>query len=201
MKQLRRDHQQQYAIIRDYAMELKERNKDTTVKIQVETNTGLTLNSNVFKRIYVFLGPLKDGYKALRRDLLDRQKVIVQALSQLFPSVEHRFCVRHIYDSMEQIYKGRASTLEIMRTVNVQEVIKRRPRKKRRVTQYEKSEKALKQQMVKNRKLSRKGNTMSYGTVVVYRSVVEVKPTKVTGGSSQAMDSHASGSQIRKSAR
>ncbi|GJR34029.1 hypothetical protein Tco_1209713 [Tanacetum coccineum] len=156
-EQLRRDHQQQYAIIRDYAMELKERNKDTTVKIQVETNTGLTLNSKVFKRIYVFLGPLKDGYKALRRELLGGRDTTGLDSSVLLPQHYH--------------------------------VPIGRPRKKRRVTQDKKSEKALKQQMVKNGKLSRKGNTMSYGKC------------GVTGGSSQAMDSQVSGSQKRKSAR
>ncbi|GJV11423.1 hypothetical protein Tco_1352964 [Tanacetum coccineum] len=35
----------------DFAMELKERNRDTTVKIQVETNVDLTLNSRVWKEI------------------------------------------------------------------------------------------------------------------------------------------------------
>ncbi|GJZ49278.1 transposase, MuDR, MULE transposase domain protein [Tanacetum coccineum] len=35
MKQIRGDHQQQYAILRDYALELKEKNKDTTVKAPV----------------------------------------------------------------------------------------------------------------------------------------------------------------------
>ncbi|GJW30844.1 hypothetical protein Tco_0047719 [Tanacetum coccineum] len=70
MKQIRWDHQQHYVILRDYAMELKEKNKDTTMKIQVETNIDLTFNSRVFKRIYVCLGPLKAGYRASKRELL-----------------------------------------------------------------------------------------------------------------------------------
>ncbi|GJV14066.1 hypothetical protein Tco_1359389 [Tanacetum coccineum] len=55
-------HEEQYAILRDYAIELKERNKDTSVKIQVETNTNLA-EFRVFKRIYVCLDPLKAGYR------------------------------------------------------------------------------------------------------------------------------------------
>ncbi|PWA89654.1 transposase, MuDR, MULE transposase domain protein [Artemisia annua] len=39
------DHKEQYAQLRDYAMELRAKNPGTTVKIQVETNTDLTLNS------------------------------------------------------------------------------------------------------------------------------------------------------------
>ncbi|PWA77083.1 transposase, MuDR, MULE transposase domain protein [Artemisia annua] len=39
------DHIEQYAQLRDYAMELRAKNPGTTVKIQVETNTDLTLNS------------------------------------------------------------------------------------------------------------------------------------------------------------
>nr|GEV05092.1 hypothetical protein [Tanacetum cinerariifolium] len=57
-------------MLRNYAMELKERNKHTTEKIQVETNTNLTLNSRVFKRIYVCLGSLEVGFIAGRREIL-----------------------------------------------------------------------------------------------------------------------------------
>ena len=36
----------------------------------METNTDLTLNSRVFKRIYVCIGELKEGYKATKREIL-----------------------------------------------------------------------------------------------------------------------------------
>nr|GEY44035.1 hypothetical protein [Tanacetum cinerariifolium] len=40
------------------------------MKIHVETNIDLTLNSRGFKRMYVCLGPLEAGYRAARRELL-----------------------------------------------------------------------------------------------------------------------------------
>ncbi|GKC79512.1 hypothetical protein Tco_1130286 [Tanacetum coccineum] len=39
--------------------------------------------------------------------ILERQKGIVQPVSQLFPFVEHGYCVRQIYNNMKQIYRGR----------------------------------------------------------------------------------------------
>ena len=64
------DQKEQYAQLRDYAMELRAKNPGTTVKIQVETNTDLTLNSRVFKRIYVCICDLKEGYRSTRREIL-----------------------------------------------------------------------------------------------------------------------------------
>ena len=69
-KQIEGDHEQQYANLRDYALELKNKNNDTTVKIQVETNPDSTDALRVFRRIYVCLGALKKCYKAGRRDIL-----------------------------------------------------------------------------------------------------------------------------------
>ncbi|XP_076913319.1 uncharacterized protein LOC143571895 [Bidens hawaiensis] len=37
----------------------------------------------------------------------DRQKGLIQAVDKLFPSAEHRFCVRHITDNMRNIFKGK----------------------------------------------------------------------------------------------
>ncbi|GKE39393.1 hypothetical protein Tco_1462798, partial [Tanacetum coccineum] len=36
----------------------------------------------------------------------DRQKGLLPALAKLFPSAEHRYCVRHIYENMNQTWKG-----------------------------------------------------------------------------------------------
>ena len=69
-KQIDGDHEEQYANLRDYALELKNRNPDTTVKIQVEANPDSSVSSRVFRRIYVCIGALKKGYKAGRRDIL-----------------------------------------------------------------------------------------------------------------------------------
>ncbi|XP_076887927.1 uncharacterized protein LOC143538209 [Bidens hawaiensis] len=163
----------QYGLLRDYIEELKRTNPDTTVKLELEGCTDPTSETRQFKRIYVCLGSLKKGFKAIGRDLLgldgaflksawlgqlltavgldpnngyypvayavveaetmnswewfleclgddldlnniskftfmsDRQKGLIQAADKLFPSAEHRFCVRHITDNMRNIFKGK----------------------------------------------------------------------------------------------
>ncbi|GKA01060.1 hypothetical protein Tco_0673725 [Tanacetum coccineum] len=115
MKQMLGDHEEQYAMLWDYAIELKKINRDTTVKTQFETNTNLTLSLRVFKRIYVCLDPLKADYKAGRREILGLDEAFIKgplleilpAIAQLFLAVEHRFYVRRIYDNMKQLFRGR----------------------------------------------------------------------------------------------
>ncbi|GJT78027.1 hypothetical protein Tco_1044752 [Tanacetum coccineum] len=58
------NYTQQYAQLRDYCMELKEINPNTTVKIEVELPEVRDSEERKFKRIYICLGPLKDGFKA-----------------------------------------------------------------------------------------------------------------------------------------
>ncbi|GKE44210.1 hypothetical protein Tco_1471494 [Tanacetum coccineum] len=57
-------YSQQYAQLRDYCMELKEKNPNTTVKIEVEPPEDPDSEERKFKRIYICLGPLKDGFRA-----------------------------------------------------------------------------------------------------------------------------------------
>ncbi|GJW79794.1 RNA-directed DNA polymerase, eukaryota [Tanacetum coccineum] len=38
--------------------------------------------------------------------ITDRQKGLLPALKDLFPAAEHRYCVRHIHDNINLIYKG-----------------------------------------------------------------------------------------------
>ncbi|GJX64287.1 retrovirus-related pol polyprotein [Tanacetum coccineum] len=38
--------------------------------------------------------------------ITDRQKGLLPALKDLFPAAEHRYCVRHIHDNMNLIFKG-----------------------------------------------------------------------------------------------
>ncbi|GJX77259.1 transposase, MuDR [Tanacetum coccineum] len=87
-----------------------------------------------FKRIYVCLGALKDGFRASGRQLLGLDGAFMKgnypgqlltavsvdanngiypvtmgllpALKDLFPADKHRYCVRHIHDNMNLIYKG-----------------------------------------------------------------------------------------------
>ncbi|GKC90047.1 mutator type transposase [Tanacetum coccineum] len=64
------DHTTQYSKLRQYVLELKERNLDTTVKIDVDRNYEPNSLTRKFRRMYVCLGALKSGFKAGQRDLL-----------------------------------------------------------------------------------------------------------------------------------
>ncbi|GJY40675.1 mutator type transposase [Tanacetum coccineum] len=128
------DHTTQYSLLRRYVLKLKERNPDTTVKIDVERNFEPDIPTRKFKRIYVCLGALKNGFKAvvesetkqswlwfldcLGDDLelfrksnftfvTDRQKGVIPALVETFPAAEHRYCLKHIYDNMKLQWKGK----------------------------------------------------------------------------------------------
>ncbi|GKD58540.1 hypothetical protein Tco_1296049, partial [Tanacetum coccineum] len=57
-------------MLRDYYLELRRENLDTAIKIEVKRDSNTDLNTRVFKRIYIFLGPLKKGFKVYGRDLL-----------------------------------------------------------------------------------------------------------------------------------
>ncbi|GKD59175.1 hypothetical protein Tco_1296684 [Tanacetum coccineum] len=70
LNQVKGDYSQQYTMLRDYCLELRRANPDTTIKIEVEKDSDTDLNTRVFKRIYICLGPLKKGFKACGRDLL-----------------------------------------------------------------------------------------------------------------------------------
>ncbi|KAJ9542115.1 hypothetical protein OSB04_028621 [Centaurea solstitialis] len=185
LNKLRGDYAQQYGLLRRYLLEVKRTNPDTTVKIDVEATIDPSSPTRQFKRVYICLGLLKQGFKACQRDLLgldgcfmkgpypgqiltavgvdpnhgtyplayavveaetkkvlvhyytysllswawfleclgddlglqrnsnftfisDRQKGIVPAITQVFPSAEHRYCLRHIEENMKLRFKGKA---------------------------------------------------------------------------------------------
>ncbi|XP_076932443.1 uncharacterized protein LOC143597974 [Bidens hawaiensis] len=64
------DYTSQYHMLRDYVEELKHKNPGTTVTIEVQPCTDPTSNTRIFKRIYVCLGSLKQGFKEIGRNLL-----------------------------------------------------------------------------------------------------------------------------------
>ncbi|GKB23654.1 mutator type transposase [Tanacetum coccineum] len=175
---LRGDQEQQYALRWDYCEALKKANSNTTVKIDVYRAHNPQENVRRFKRIYVCLGALKEGFRASRRHLLGLDGAFMKgnypgqlltavsvdanngiyhvaygiveseskeswtwflsclrddfdleansnftfitipyadstipyglllALKYLFPATEHIYCVRHIHDNMNLIYKG-----------------------------------------------------------------------------------------------
>ena len=38
--------------------------------------------------------------------ITDKQKGLIDAIAQLFPNSEHRFCVRHMYNNFKSEHKG-----------------------------------------------------------------------------------------------
>ncbi|GJX76976.1 hypothetical protein Tco_0323787 [Tanacetum coccineum] len=69
-REVKGDHTLQYAMLRDYVVELQSTNPNTTIKIAVERNIDPSFSIRVFKRIYVCLGALKLRFRACRRELL-----------------------------------------------------------------------------------------------------------------------------------
>lgn len=68
--QVKGDYKLQYAMLRDYILELQTTNANTTVRIEVEREPDHRNPTRVFKRIYVCLGAMKEGYRACQRELL-----------------------------------------------------------------------------------------------------------------------------------
>ncbi|KAL4587707.1 hypothetical protein LXL04_000581 [Taraxacum kok-saghyz] len=64
------DYTKQYEILRDYCLELQATNPGTTIKIDVYSDPNPSNPTRMFKRIYICLGPLKQGFKAYGRDIL-----------------------------------------------------------------------------------------------------------------------------------
>ncbi|KAF5806692.1 putative MULE transposase domain-containing protein [Helianthus annuus] len=69
-KNVEGDHASQYFLLRDYANELISKNPGTTVKIELELGKNPGDQERQFRRIYICLATLKEGFKALGRELL-----------------------------------------------------------------------------------------------------------------------------------
>ncbi|KAK9048362.1 hypothetical protein SSX86_032676 [Deinandra increscens subsp. villosa] len=70
LKQVHGDYSSQYHLLRDYIEELKMRNPGTTVKLEVEPPSDPDSETRRFKRIYICLGALKEGFRCIGRELL-----------------------------------------------------------------------------------------------------------------------------------
>ncbi|GJT31972.1 FAR1-related sequence 10 [Tanacetum coccineum] len=60
----------QYSLLRDYVQELKRCNPNNIVKIDMYGEKNHDSPTRMFRRIYVCLGALKEGFRASRRELL-----------------------------------------------------------------------------------------------------------------------------------
>ncbi|KAM0057137.1 hypothetical protein Hdeb2414_s0005g00154721 [Helianthus debilis subsp. tardiflorus] len=77
-KKIERDFKDQFASLRDYVMELYRTNPGTTVKFVVEPECIPHETTRIFKRIYVCLGPLKEGFKECMRELLGLDRAFMK---------------------------------------------------------------------------------------------------------------------------
>ncbi|XP_035838220.1 uncharacterized protein LOC118485839 [Helianthus annuus] len=68
--QLNGDYNSQYGLLRAYVAELMNTNLGTTVKFELEPPADPESTERKFKRVYVCLGALKQGFKAIGRDML-----------------------------------------------------------------------------------------------------------------------------------
>jgi hypothetical protein len=69
-QQVEGDYKDQYARLRDYLLELMQANPGTTAKIDVENEGNTDDSTRIFKRVYICLGALKEGFKECGRELL-----------------------------------------------------------------------------------------------------------------------------------
>ncbi|XP_076912270.1 uncharacterized protein LOC143570519 [Bidens hawaiensis] len=134
-KMVQEDYISQYAILRDYVLELKKQNPGTTVKIQVEEDTDASLPTRRFRRMYVCFGALKQGFKAIGRDLLGLDGAfmkgpfpgqilsvvgvdpnngiyplaiaIVETQALLSSVIGKRYYVRHIHENFKATFRGK----------------------------------------------------------------------------------------------
>ncbi|GJU12596.1 mutator type transposase [Tanacetum coccineum] len=165
-------------MLREYAQELINQNPGTTVRIDIQQEPNPESMTITFRRVYVCLGALKQGFRACGREILgldgcfmsgpwpgqiliavgvdanngiypvayaiveavgvdanngiypvayaivetekdlgieanfnytfifDRQRGLIQAIASVFPSAEHRYCVRHVHENMKSQFKG-----------------------------------------------------------------------------------------------
>ncbi|GKB56345.1 hypothetical protein Tco_0912531 [Tanacetum coccineum] len=61
---------EQYSLLREYAQELINQNPGTTVRINVQQEPNPKSLTRTFRRVYVCLGALKQGFRACGREIL-----------------------------------------------------------------------------------------------------------------------------------
>ncbi|GKE17705.1 hypothetical protein Tco_1425282 [Tanacetum coccineum] len=70
----------QYSLLREYAQELINQNPSTTVRINVQQEPNPESLTRTFKRVYVCLGALKQGFRACGREILGLDECFMSGL-------------------------------------------------------------------------------------------------------------------------
>nr|GEX85817.1 hypothetical protein [Tanacetum cinerariifolium] len=100
-------YREHYSLLREYAQELINQNLGTTVWIDVQQERNPESLTRTFRKFLNVLGEdLGIEANFNYAFISDRQKGLIQAIASVFPSVEHRYCVRHIYENMKSQFKG-----------------------------------------------------------------------------------------------
>ncbi|GJW57712.1 mutator type transposase [Tanacetum coccineum] len=103
-------YKEQYSLLREYAQELINQNPGTTIRIDVQQEPNPESLTRTFRRVYVYLGALKQCFRACGREILQFDGCFMSgpwpAIASVFPSAEHRYCVRHIHENMKSQFKG-----------------------------------------------------------------------------------------------
>nr|GEX62841.1 retrotransposon protein, putative, Ty1-copia subclass [Tanacetum cinerariifolium] len=107
MMLLRKLFREHYSLLREYAQELINQNLGTTVWIDVQQERNPESLTRTFRKFLNLLGEdLGIEANFNYAFISDRQKGLIQAIASVFPSVKHRYCVRHIYENMKSQFKG-----------------------------------------------------------------------------------------------
>ncbi|WCJ20294.1 hypothetical protein M5689_002536 [Euphorbia peplus] len=124
----------QYKRLYDYAQTIRVTNPGSTVKFKTEltldTNMGrVPRELVVFQHMYVRFTAQRQGFFSGLRPIVcldgchlkddfgtvdetnwvfmsDQQKGLIEAFKELMPNVEHRFCMKHMYENMKLRFKG-----------------------------------------------------------------------------------------------
>ncbi|GJY70649.1 mutator type transposase, partial [Tanacetum coccineum] len=114
-------YKEQYSLLREYAQELINQNPGPWPG-QILTAVGVDANNGIYPVAYAIVEAESKASWCWFLNLLgedlgieanfnytfisDRQKGLIQAIASVFPSAEHRYCVRHIHENMKSQFKG-----------------------------------------------------------------------------------------------
>ncbi|GKD88187.1 zinc finger BED domain-containing protein RICESLEEPER 2 [Tanacetum coccineum] len=120
------NYKEQYSLLREYAQELINQNPGITVRIDVQQEPNPESLSRIFRRVYVCLGALKQGFRACGKEISGLDGCFMSAESKAswcwflnllgedlgieasfnYTFISNRYCVRHIHENMKSQLKG-----------------------------------------------------------------------------------------------
>ncbi|GJZ34765.1 hypothetical protein Tco_0580582 [Tanacetum coccineum] len=129
INQVKGDYRQQYLILRDYCLELRRANPNTTIKIeaggrdllgldgafmkgpypgQLLTDVGLECNNGIYPLAYAIVEKETISSWTWFLECLGDDLGMFRESNSTFISDRKKFCLRHIYENMKQKWNGQA---------------------------------------------------------------------------------------------